>query len=58
MIAIWHFRGFEFARKVEKKNEADKDQEYQSRLEKLLKETEGNGGIKEAGWGKELRAYA
>ena len=52
-IAIWHWRGFDFARQIERKEEKDKDQEYQSRLEKLLEET---GGMKDS-FGKELRHY-
>ena len=50
---IWHWRGFDFARQIERKEEIDKDQEYQSRLEKLLEET---GGMKDS-FGKELRHY-
>ena len=52
-VAIWHWRGFDFARQIERKEEKDKDQEYQSRLEKLLEET---GGMKDS-FGKELRHY-
>ena len=52
-VAIWHWRGFDFARQIERKEEIDKDQEYQSRLEKLLEET---GGMKDS-IGKELRHY-
>ena len=52
-VAIWYFRGFDFARQIEREEEKDIDQEYQSRLEKLLEET---GGMKDA-FGKELRHY-